>query len=687
MPALSPTRRASALTQLRRGLSRRMDPRAIHVLEGLRAGMAASLPVLLGWYMNRPELTLAALAALLTCLADPGGPLPRRLAALGAFGLTGAALMLGIPLLHDLGLAALMAAAVPLLFVFSMARVWGAGAQALGDLLAVTLMLAAERHGPLAAALPAAGAFLAGSAFAALLTLAIWRIMPHAPSRRAVADAYAALADYARELADLAEPDLTRPRSWGGRAAVRASIEAAREVLDETALTRPDSQELARCVLALEAADQIFAALIAMSDRLEDPGPVTRAAAARSLRRLRPLLRVLAQAIEANRLDRIPRIERAIAAATEDAAACRGIAPIAQAIAERLRLAAASSDPSQRMPGAGPSGQPLPLRARIIGPLRANLSPGSAVLRHAARIALVAGAALAITQSAQLAHGHWLTITLVLVMQPYFAHTFGRSLARMGGTVAGGLIAAGIALLSPSHLHVAGFLPLLGALALAVRQVNYSLYVAVYTPLVILLTEQLALHADPLMVARDRAILTIAGGLLAIAANALIWPAWEPDQAEHDLARAIASHAAFARAVLMREPLAQAEAARRAAGLATNNLEATIERLSREPRRGVQARLRHLRMADATLRRIGGRLVAWSLDPAPITDAPRCAQAKWVYQALGDLAEARTPPARPAGLAAHETLARMARQVELLANVLRPRHAQNDAPDTSHANA
>ena len=39
-------------------------------------------------------------------------------------------------------------------------------------------------------------------------------------------------------------------------------------------------------------------------------------------------------------------------------------------------------------------------------------------------------------------YDHWLTITIVMTMQPYFGLTYTRVLQRIAGTVAGGLVAA-----------------------------------------------------------------------------------------------------------------------------------------------------------------------------------------------------------------------------------------------------
>ncbi|OYY02101.1 MAG: hypothetical protein B7Y73_09655, partial [Acidocella sp. 35-58-6] len=52
--------------------------RAVSLAEGVRAGMAVAATVLAGELLGLPHFGLAALGALLTCFADPGGPVRRR---------------------------------------------------------------------------------------------------------------------------------------------------------------------------------------------------------------------------------------------------------------------------------------------------------------------------------------------------------------------------------------------------------------------------------------------------------------------------------------------------------------------------------------------------------------------------------------------------------------------------------
>jgi uncharacterized membrane protein YgaE (UPF0421/DUF939 family) len=642
-----------------------LDLRAISIVEGVRAGLAAAVPVVASEWLNQPVLSLAALGALLTCICDPSGPMRRRLPLLLAFVVTGGVLLGLFQWLRSFGMAPVVIVAAPTLFACAYVRVWGQPLQALGNLLAVVLLLGTDDPLSLRVAAMDGAVFMGGGLWALVLTLVIWRIYPYGPARRAVADVWAALATLTRDVARLCESDAPS-EAWehaarADRGAVREAIERARgTVMDTVASRGPASGPAAQNLLRLEAADQVFAALIGLTDVLEPSAG--RAGQVPMLRRLRALLTVMARATERERLDRPDRFARTL----ENIAGEESLRPFGGIIADRLLVAAKYVDPAQYLPGSGVQGEAgVPLRERFSGPLQANLTWKSASLRHAARIAAVVTPTLAATLVWHGPYTHWVTITLVLVMQPFFATTWQRSLERVAGTLLGGVIAGGLSALMRSRLHVAGLLPVLGAFALAVRQVSYAVYIAVYTPTVILLVENIHPGGAAWRIALARAGFTVAGGLLAVAANILLWPTWEPDQVRADLEAAVAAHAAYAAAVLNPAPGVAPEAARRAAGLASNNLEASLARAMQEPRRGQRDRLNAALVADATLRRIAGRLVAISLT-GPTRSGPL---GQWVVEALQAVAGKRALPARRAG-AGHEMLERLARQVAVLPEIL-----------------
>ncbi len=61
------------------------------------------------------------------------------------------------------------------------------------------------------------------------------------------------------------------------------------------------------------------------------------------------------------------------------------------------------------------------------------------------------------------------------------------------------------------------------------RAVSFGLFTMALTPLVVLLVETGAPGTAEWTIAFARAVLTTTGGLIAVAANFLLWPSLEPD--------------------------------------------------------------------------------------------------------------------------------------------------------------
>jgi len=476
------------------------------------------------------------------------------------------------------------------------------------------------------------------------------------------------------------------------RRAVRDAIEQARSTLMDTVRVRgAPAPRAAQMFIRLETADQLFNALIALSDLLEQHRAEDRRCADRLLRRLRPIALVLGRAIQTDSVKPNRQVERSIAAIEHDIAALpadsqlRGIGTV---IAERLRVALTLNVPANYSPGAG-GGRAESLGARLLGPLRSNLSWNSVAFRHAARTAIVVAPAIALTVIWYQPYEHWFTITLVMTLQPYFALTITRALERIGGTILGGLLAALIALVSTSPVSIAVAMFPLAMAALAVRQVSFGLFTAAITPIVVLLSELGSPGTSEWTIAGMRALLTVSGGLLALLAAFLLWPSWEPVRLPAELRAAIAAHAAYARATFASlgvpnslanwEPVAAETVlheTRRVAGIASNNLEASLSRVLQEPRHMPSDQIEAVMVIDAALRRFAGRLSVMELDPA-LAGAPRetlCAWEAWLCGSLERLSAPALPvldprPAEPAGTLG-DSFSRAARQVELMAGAI-----------------
>ncbi|MBW4035498.1 MAG: fusaric acid resistance protein [Proteobacteria bacterium] len=658
--------------------------RAISLLEGVRAAIAVAGTMAVGSLLGLPQLGLAALGALLACFADPGGPVRARLPPMLVFGVLGALCfsIFGLILARSPALAILAAGLT--IFACSFSRIYGQSGMQTGNLVSVATVLSLDAPiRSVMAAVPPGLAFWAGAAGAALLTLALWRIRPFHPARMALADLALALSALARDLVDLAnEPkpdeDGFDLHARGHRRAVREAIERARGVTLATIRRRGAASQRANAIaLRLATFDQMFGAMIAVGEAMAaDPGgaPATRQA----LRDLAPLLAALAPAIEADRSLDTPPIREALRRFRDDIGAIGEEAPIRRlldAVADRLSVIVTVSN----APGPSPvaDGAAIDWRGMIFGPIRANWTLESVPLRHALRTAMVTTPVLGFVQWLGNPFGHWLAITVIFVLQPHFSATWVRALERVGGTAAGGVLAALIGLVCHTRLELALAMIPLALVAFAIRGVNFSAYTAVLTPMIVLLIEQISPGTNQWTIALSRVGFTLAGGVLAVAANLVLWPSFEGNRLGAARDAAIAAHrdylaASFAYLV---DGGALPEAARRQAGLASNNLEASVSRALMEPHRGHDPLLRSALVVDAALRRTAGRLAVLNLDPLP--DAGEAALWQrwrdWLDAAL-DPARGPTPPTpqavqRPASA---ESLRRLARQAELVFEAIKP---------------
>ncbi len=662
------------------------DLHAISLIEGARAALAVAAIVALDQWMSRPPLMEAALGALFVCLADAGGPIRRRIPGMVAFAVLGALATAAFGLSRALPLYVMIPLACLGVMATGFARVWGPIAMQVGNLLTVVIVFAVYRPMGWAQAGIIAAAFLGGSVWAALLTLVIWRLHPFGPARAAIAECYRQLALAAREMRHLAE-GASGIAAWEAHArrhrrAVREAIERARSAVKEGVRWRgTPTPRLAQGLVRIEAAEQIFGALIALSDILEqDEDRAMRPEAGRALRLIAPALAMLGAAGRADRALPEARLDAAIGRIAAEAARAPRIAPMLDAITERLRIAATMSLPTALAPTDPQEGEPaLPVLTRLVQPVRSNLAWQSSTLRHALRCAVLTAPALAITLPHYRGYEHWLTITLVMTTQPCFGNTWQRAVERIGGTVLGGVAAAALGLVCTTPSTVALALFPLSIFAFAVRSVSYGAFIAGLTPIVVLLSELGRPGSSELAIAVIRAAYTLVGGIAAVIGVMVLWPSWEPDRLRGELQTAIAAHARYADAVLGRAEAETVEAARRAAGLASNNLETSIARLLLEPGQAAAKpragpdRLEAAMLVDTALRRLAGRLAALRLTAEPdagMDAADWAAWREWIATALAGLQQMPPPaPPRPAARPV-EALARIGRQIELMQGAL-----------------
>jgi uncharacterized membrane protein YccC len=226
--------------------------------------------------------------------------------------------------------------------------------------------------------------------------------------------------------------------------------------------------------------------------------------------------------------------------------------------------------------------------SRAIDLLTANFTGKSLALRHAARVALVCGLDVALILLLNIDHGYWLLLTSLIVLQPHVSGTLRRGLERIGGTVAGGILAALLAAALHTQLATAAVLFPLALLALAILPVSYAAFAFFLTPTFVLAWLP---YSGDWQIALVRTGNTVAGALISVAAMLFLFPSYERERAPEYLRASLKANRRYLEQLAetwktssparrhSAHPLA---AARRSAGLAHNDTEESLERLLAE---------------------------------------------------------------------------------------------------------
>ncbi|MDX2292553.1 MULTISPECIES: FUSC family protein [Streptomyces] len=390
-------------------------------------------------------------------------------------------------------------------------RPWGAQRDALADALAAEADYARRlRHDPVASFDPVP---LMTARSAAAVTPRQARRRPaelHGPRR---------LAERIRPvLASLADPAVGAPAEGPQRDRVRELLAAAGEVLDAAAHAIRHGEPVRLPPAAVAAL------------RTPDTGTILDDRSHRAALRLAALLGDVVETVE-------PRTETSPKAGPANG----GTAPDP-----------AAPDLAAPDPAAGARTRPTLLRLAplALAAMRAEVRPGSPILRHALRVSAVTAAGYLLGLVLPLGHGYWAPMASVMVMRPDFSQTYARSVARFGGTLVGVALATAVVRTAHPGTYLSAGLAVLSAFGMyllmrtgyAVSQVCVAAYV------VFLLGME---GSGVTQTVRDRVTLTLLGGLLAMLGYAL-YPAWETPRLRGRLADWLAASGRYAAAVAAR---------------------------------------------------------------------------------------------------------------------------------------
>lgn len=609
--------------------------------QGLRAATVTVLPLLIGELTHHPGLIWVALGGWLAAFADLGGSYQTRFAAMGTYTIAASVAFAAASIL---GMHPLLA--VPALFAVALyatlVRYYGDTASTVGTvvLLSFCIGLGLPEPGLREAALRGA-LWACGGVLAMLVALGLWPLHPYKPARFAASHSYAALAHFVQAMLQLGgEPSQERWHDMvrAQRKAVREALEKARATLAAARHTRSGETPRGEQLLVLyELAEQSLGELSGLSEALQRRAERGEAPpASEPLASLGDAFAAIAAAVPANAdpkpvADAEPRVEDEAAPLLRRAART---ARLAHSAAARLRDLSARPSLDARRHLGGP-----PLRR-----LRDALSLSSFDLRHALRVATAVAAAQAAGEVLHLRRIHWITVTVVLLLQPYPGATTRKTLQRVGGTTIGAVAATLLSPLVHSPLWASALLFPLSMAAVALRPLNYGLFAALVTPVFVLMAESTS-PSGHLVFARI--LNTLIGGAVSLLAANFLWPSWEREQVPGHLAAVLEAERSYLRAVAQGHDARAVAAARRQLGLAHANAEASFQRLLAEPNdpETIEAIMSLL----AWSRRLAGS--ANALWPALERERAGAADAQYAAaldQALAELADAAVHRRAPA---------------------------------------
>jgi len=510
------------------------------------------------------------------------------------------------------------------IFCCALASNLGPAAAQVGTLVAVVFVVSAEhkivgQHGPWGMG----GLFLVGGCWATGLSLLLWRFRPTLPMRAALVSAFHELSLLTGDMVRLGGEADAAPEVWDAharryRSAVRSAVESARSSAAYLPrLSRRANYEGMRLRLLVEEADRLLGRLVALADVIQrllesapEPLPVP---LRRALARLKATLQAFADALSgspegnarrwgrtATYLESLHQaVERACGEDQEETEreAWQFLGDLVEQLQTTLTLA---HEPGAVYDGALPGNEPARRRQRL-RIFAEGLSIKSPVMRHAFRSAITVTIAEAVVMRLaatypEFQNGYWLTMTTLLVLQPFVAGTLEKTWQRSAASALGGALAAlaGLALHSPLD-RLALIVPLI-ILTMTVRPFHYGWYIFFLTPLFVLVADFGNPGRHVIALAEWRVFDTLGGGLLALAGGLLLWPNWESSRLPGQLAEAITWGGAYVRlcaltqaaalgAVEVAPPAADVRNSRRQAGLASNGAELSLQRLLVEPNR------------------------------------------------------------------------------------------------------
>jgi uncharacterized membrane protein YccC len=373
---------------------------------------------------------------------------------------------------------------------------------------------------------------LSGGASQILMLTLFWPFTQFHPERRAVAEVYDSLTDFARRLGHGEPMQMLEGQS----------ILDARDLMDSLRRYRMQPEQFA-LRRALSNAEGIRASLVALSSLSEAERPVAES----YFRGLSERLEAVSTVIREGQILHLPETQKVLAPEGLPSEAGALVA-VTETLLDQLR-SPIDDDGEASAPAAGWMSH---LSFRGIA-LESSPSLRAIALRHAVRLAATLFVTMCLARFGGFGNGYWIPMTACFILRMDYATTLERGLSRAAGTFVGVLIALGLGHFLPAG--PASHVPVVLAASFGlytVYRANYALYSILITIWVMFSITAAGLPG--VLVGGNRLIATLVGTAFALVAYRLL-PTWQSTRVSEVLSDAAASQIDFCQRVLLQQRL------------------------------------------------------------------------------------------------------------------------------------
>ncbi|MES2763808.1 MAG: FUSC family protein [Bacteroidota bacterium] len=183
-------------------------------------------------------------------------------------------------------------------------------------------------------------------------------------------------------------------------------------------------------------------------------------------------------------------------------------------------------------------------------------------------------------------HGHWISLTMLIVIQPYFGATRKKGVERIVGTVTG-IVSGGVIMLLPlPHDVFVGLLVVVSFFVAYFLRNNYKIGVF-FTTIMMVILMQISQQGSWELIGW-RVLSTLIGALFAVIASYVFWPVWEKKRFPPLMENALLQNKNYLQRVLKfynNESISDESWSkyRRVAEAANNDVFASVQRMVQEP--------------------------------------------------------------------------------------------------------